>query len=70
MREVTSTTRIRTAVAAVLVGLAVARLAAAPATARADKIKLVVAGDGAVGVAIQATYSDGRRLDQDSHAVK
>ncbi|WP_422736952.1 hypothetical protein ACN263_26215 [Micromonospora sp. WMMD729] len=57
-------TRIRTAVAAVLAGLALALVAAAPAAARADKLKLVVAGDGAVGVTIQATYADGRRLDQ------
>ncbi|WP_433115562.1 hypothetical protein [Micromonospora sp. CA-246542] len=57
-------TRIRTAVAAVLVGLALTLVAAAPAAARADKLKLVVAGDGAVGVTIQATYADGRRLDQ------
>jgi hypothetical protein len=57
-------TRIRTAVAAVLVGLALTLVAATPAAARADKLKLVVAGDGAVGVTIQATYPDGRRLDQ------
>ncbi|MFG1880684.1 hypothetical protein [Micromonospora sp. NPDC049102] len=57
-------TRIRTVVAAVLVGLTLTLLAAAPAAARADKLKLVVAGDGAVGVTIQATYSDGRRLDR------
>ncbi|MGC4767725.1 hypothetical protein ACLQ25_01905 [Micromonospora sp. DT44] len=66
-------TRIRTAVAAVLVGLALTGFAAAPAAAQAaqparaaqaDKLKLVVAGDGAEGVTIQATYPDGRRLDR------
>ncbi|MFI5929836.1 hypothetical protein ACIA3K_28215 [Micromonospora sp. NPDC051543] len=66
-------TRIRTAVAAVLVGLALTLVAAAPAAAQgakaaqaaqADKLKLVVAGDGAEGVTIQATYPDGRRLDR------
>lgn len=36
---------------------------AAPA-ARAGKIKLAVAGDGAQGVTIQASYPDGRRLEQ------
>ncbi|MGC4848251.1 hypothetical protein ACLQ3F_13505 [Micromonospora sp. DT15] len=36
---------------------------AAPA-AQADKLKLTVAGDGAQGVTIQATYADGRRLEQ------
>ncbi|WFE51766.1 hypothetical protein [Micromonospora sp. WMMD1155] len=64
-------TGIRKALAAVFVGLALTVFAAAPAqaaqvarAAQADKLKLVVAGDGAEGVTIQATYPDGRRLDQ------
>ncbi|MEU8013347.1 hypothetical protein AB0B74_09470 [Micromonospora parva] len=32
--------------------------------AQADKLKLTVAGDGAQGVTIQASYTDGRRLEQ------
>ncbi|MEO3771701.1 hypothetical protein [Micromonospora sp. B9E7] len=57
-------TGIRKVLAAVVVGLALTLFAAAPAAAQADKLKLVVAGDGAEGVTIQATYTDGRRLDQ------
>ncbi|MEU4334299.1 hypothetical protein AB0F59_06700 [Micromonospora lupini] len=57
-------TGIRKVVAAVFAGLALALLSAAPAAAQADKLKLAVAGDGAEGVTIQATYADGRRLDQ------
>ncbi|MEV5207058.1 hypothetical protein AB0K35_06190 [Micromonospora sp. NPDC053740] len=66
-------TGIRKVFAAVLVGLAVTVSAAAPAAARtaqaapaaqADKLKLAVAGDGAQGVTIQASYADGRRLEQ------
>ncbi|TNH26715.1 hypothetical protein FHG89_20340 [Micromonospora orduensis] len=57
-------TGIRKLVAAVLVGLALTLFAATPAAARADKLKLTVAGDGAEGVTIQATYADGRRLDR------
>ncbi|MEV7331804.1 hypothetical protein [Micromonospora sp. NPDC093244] len=57
-------TGIRKLVAAVFVGLALTLLAATPAAARADKLKLTVAGDGAEGVTIQATYADGRRLDK------
>ncbi|MEV1159466.1 hypothetical protein AB0J27_29140 [Micromonospora chokoriensis] len=71
-----SVTGIRKVLAAVFVGLALTVFAAAPAAAQAaraaqaaqaaqaDKLKLVVAGDGAEGVTIQATYPDGRRLDQ------
>ncbi|WP_344355614.1 hypothetical protein [Micromonospora lupini] len=59
-----SVTGIRKVVAAVFAGLALALLSAAPAAAQADKLKLTVAGDGAQGVTIQATYPDGRRLDQ------
>ncbi|MFG1654019.1 hypothetical protein ACGFIE_29210 [Micromonospora sp. NPDC049275] len=57
-------TGIRKVVAAVFAGLVLTLLSAAPAAAQADKIKLTVAGDGAQGVTIQATYADGRRLDQ------
>ncbi|MEU5669598.1 hypothetical protein ABZ749_04340 [Micromonospora sp. NPDC047753] len=75
-----SVTGIRKALAAVFVGLALTLSAApaaqaaqaAPAAhgaqaapaAQADKLKLTVAGDGAQGVTIQATYADGRRLEQ------
>jgi hypothetical protein len=57
-------TRIRKVLAAVFAGLALTLLAATPAAAQADKLKLAVAGDGAEGVTIQATYADGRRLDR------
>lgn len=57
-------TVIRKVLAAVFAGLALTLLSAAPAAARADKLKLTVAGDGAEGVTIQATYADGRRLDR------
>ncbi|WP_433127337.1 hypothetical protein ACQPWW_30695 [Micromonospora sp. CA-240977] len=57
-------TVIRKVLAAVFAGLALTLFSAAPAAAQADKIKLTVAGDGAVGVTIQATYADGRRLDR------
>ncbi|MEU5908339.1 hypothetical protein [Micromonospora sp. NPDC047527] len=57
-------TRIRTVVTAVLVGLALALLSTAPAAAHTGKLKLEVAGDGAEGVTIQATYGDGHRLDK------
>ncbi|MFG3557322.1 hypothetical protein ACGGAQ_23335 [Micromonospora sp. NPDC047557] len=57
-------TGIRKVLAAVFVGLALTLFAAAPAAAKADKLKLTVAGDGAEGVTIQATYADGRRLDR------
>ncbi|MGC4809600.1 hypothetical protein ACLQ29_03610 [Micromonospora sp. DT228] len=57
-------TVIRKVLAAVFAGLALTLLSAAPAAARADKLKLTVAGDGAEGVTIQATYTDGRRLDR------
>ncbi|MET8252982.1 hypothetical protein [Micromonospora sp. NPDC005197] len=59
-----SVTGIRKVVAAVFAGLALTLFAAVPAAAQADKLKLTVAGDGAEGVTIQATYTDGRRLDQ------
>ncbi|MEU4475726.1 hypothetical protein [Micromonospora sp. NPDC023888] len=57
-------TGIRKVLAAVFAGLALTLLSAAPAVAQADKLKLAVAGDGAEGVTIQATYADGRRLDK------
>ncbi|MFI6234680.1 hypothetical protein ACIBD9_14070 [Micromonospora sp. NPDC050784] len=69
-------TGIRKVVAAVIAGLALTLSAAAPAAAQvaqaaqaaraaqADKLKLTVAGDGAEGVTIQATHTDGRRLEQ------
>ncbi|MET8045144.1 hypothetical protein ABZU25_30310 [Micromonospora sp. NPDC005215] len=57
-------TVIRKVLAAVFAGLALTLFSAAPAAAQAEKIKLTVAGDGAVGVTIQATYADGRRLDR------
>ncbi|MEW1587774.1 hypothetical protein AB0283_20340 [Micromonospora vinacea] len=38
--------------------------AQAARAAQADKLKLTVAGDGAQGVTIQASYTDGRRLEQ------
>ncbi|MFG1871422.1 hypothetical protein [Micromonospora arborensis] len=57
-------TGIRKVLAAVFAGLALTLLSAAPAAAQADKLKLTVAGDGAEGVTIQATYADGRRLDK------
>ncbi|MEV7985247.1 hypothetical protein [Micromonospora sp. NPDC085948] len=57
-------TVIRKVLAAVFAGLALTLLSAAPAAARADTLKLTVAGDGAEGVTIQATYADGRRLDR------
>ncbi|MEU1589285.1 hypothetical protein [Micromonospora sp. NPDC005710] len=63
-------TGIRKVLVAVLVGLALTLSAGAPAAAQAaqaaqaDKLKLAVAGDGAQGVTIQASYADGRRLEQ------
>ncbi|MFC4018241.1 hypothetical protein ACFOW4_09790 [Micromonospora sp. GCM10011542] len=57
-------TRIRKACAALLVGLALTLLSAAPAVAHTGKLKLTVAGDGADGVTVQATYADGHRLDK------
>ncbi|MBM0275997.1 hypothetical protein [Micromonospora tarensis] len=57
-------TGIRKVLAAVFAGLALTLFAAAPAAAQADKLKLTVAGDGAQGVTIQASYADGRRLEQ------
>ncbi|MER7458083.1 hypothetical protein [Micromonospora sp. NPDC126480] len=56
--------RIRKAVAAALTGLVLTILAGAPAAAHSLKLKLAVAGDGAGGVTIQATYADGHRLDK------
>ncbi|MEV6814915.1 hypothetical protein [Micromonospora sp. NPDC051296] len=47
-----------------LAGLLLAVLAAAPAAAHGDELKLTVAGDGADGVTIQAVYADGHRLDK------
>ncbi|MDG4831223.1 hypothetical protein O7627_18155 [Solwaraspora sp. WMMD1047] len=56
--------RIRTA-AATLVGLLLALLpVSGPAFAHDGKLNLNVAGDGATGVTIQATYSDGHALDR------
>ncbi|WP_285796768.1 hypothetical protein [Micromonospora sp. NBRC 107095] len=40
------------------------RAVLAARAAQADKLKLTVAGDGAQGVTIQASYTDGRRLEQ------
>ncbi|MFF5181697.1 hypothetical protein ACFY2Q_27020 [Micromonospora sp. NPDC000316] len=57
-------TRIRAVVTAVLVGLVLALLSTGPAAAHGGKLKLEVAGDGAEGVTIQATYGDGHRLDK------
>ncbi|MET8321626.1 hypothetical protein [Micromonospora sp. NPDC005189] len=57
-------TGIRKVLAAVFAGLALTLVAATPAAAQTDKLKLAVAGDGAEGVTIQATYADGRRLDK------
>ena len=57
-------TRIRAVFTAVVVGLVLALLSTAPAAAHTGKLKLEVAGDGAEGVTIQATYSDGHRLDK------
>ncbi|WP_234583425.1 hypothetical protein [Micromonospora sp. MH99] len=59
-----SVTGIRKVVAALFAGLVLTLLSAAPAAAQADKLKLTVAGDGAQGVTIQASYPDGRRLDR------
>jgi hypothetical protein len=51
-------------VAAALAGLLLAILpAAGPASAHNGKLKLEVAGDGAVGVTVQARHADGHRLD-------
>ena len=50
-------TRIRAVFTAVVVGLVLALLSTAPAAAHTGKLKLEVAGDGAEGVTIQATYS-------------
>jgi hypothetical protein len=50
--------------AAALAGLLLAILpAAGPASAHNGKLKLEVAGDGAVGVTVQARHADGHRLD-------
>ena len=57
-------TRIRTVATAALGALLVAVLAANPAAAHSDKLTLTVAGDGADGVTIQATYADGHYLDK------
>ncbi|MFY1634309.1 hypothetical protein ACN27F_13680 [Solwaraspora sp. WMMB335] len=55
------------AVAAVLVGLlsavVTAVVAAAPAAAHDRNLDLTVAGDGATGVTVQATHTDGHQLD-------
>ncbi|MEH1167933.1 hypothetical protein V6V47_21355 [Micromonospora sp. CPCC 205539] len=61
--------RVRKVLAAVLAGLALTLVSAAPAGAQADRLKLAVAGDGAEGVTIQATYADGRRLDREVRLV-
>ncbi|WP_406078254.1 hypothetical protein [Micromonospora sp. NBC_00858] len=57
-------TRIRKGLAALFVGLALILFSAAPAAAHTGKLKLTVAGDGADGVTVQATYADGHRLDK------
>ncbi|GAB3057265.1 hypothetical protein [Micromonospora schwarzwaldensis] len=57
-------TGIHKVLAAVFAGLVLTLFAAAPAAAKADELKLTVAGDGAEGVTIQAIHADGRRLEQ------
>ncbi|MEV4200989.1 hypothetical protein [Micromonospora globbae] len=57
-------TRTRKGLAALLAGLALVLFSAAPAAAHTGKLKLTVAGDGADGVTVQATYADGHRLDK------
>ncbi|MFD6753768.1 MULTISPECIES: hypothetical protein [Micromonospora] len=57
-------TRIRTVATAMIAALLLAVLAANPAAAHNNKLKLTVAGDGADGVTIQATYADGHYLDK------
>ncbi|AVT39064.1 hypothetical protein [Plantactinospora sp. BB1] len=42
---------------------------AAPAAAHGSKIKLLVAGDGATGVTVQASYADGHPLDNGARLV-
>lgn len=50
--------------AAVLAGLLLALLpAAGPAWAHKGKLKLEVAGDGAIGITVQARHADGHRLE-------
>ncbi|MBL6277783.1 hypothetical protein JMF97_16615 [Micromonospora fiedleri] len=57
-------TRIRTVATAMIAALFLVVLAANPAAAHNNKLKLTVAGDGADGVTIQATYADGHYLDK------
>ena len=50
--------------AAVLAGLLLALLpAAGPAWAHGGKLKMEVAGDGAVGITVQARHADGHQLE-------
>ncbi|MEV0153674.1 hypothetical protein AB0H57_08035 [Micromonospora sp. NPDC050686] len=49
---------------AVLAGLWLAVLTVAPAAAHGGKLKLVVAGDGATGVTVQASHTDGHPLTE------
>ncbi|MBY8874063.1 hypothetical protein K7640_19745 [Micromonospora sp. PLK6-60] len=51
-------------VLAVLAGLWLAVLTVAPAAAHGGKLKLVVAGDGATGVTVQASHADGHPLTE------
>ncbi|MEV4810486.1 hypothetical protein [Micromonospora avicenniae] len=57
-------TRTWKALAALLAGLALILLTAAPAAAHTGKLKLTVAGDGADGVTVQALYADGHRPEK------
>nr|MDT0657494.1 hypothetical protein [Micromonospora sp. DSM 115978] len=52
------------AATAVLAGLLLVLPVAAPAQAHTGPLRLDVAGDGATGVTIQATYADGHPLDK------
>ncbi|MGI5212015.1 hypothetical protein [Plantactinospora sp. CA-290183] len=53
----------------VALALAVGLAPAAPAAAHGTKIKLAVAGDGATGVTVQASYADGHPLDTGARLV-
>ncbi|MEU5942754.1 hypothetical protein ABZ807_27090 [Micromonospora sp. NPDC047548] len=50
--------------AAALTTACLVALPTAPAAGHSGKLKLAVAGDGAGGVTVQATWADGHRLDQ------
>ncbi|MGC5050035.1 hypothetical protein ACLQ2S_01050 [Micromonospora sp. DT48] len=57
-------TRVRTVTTSLLAALLLAVLAGSPAAAHGNKLTVTVAGDGASGVTIQATYADGHYLDE------